>query len=229
MENVSFTCPDPKISIWSRLRTRIVGFRDRKGVLRSFLRENNISRIDSSISAATRRTYLMKTHYTEELADLRDKMIQQRITTLSRLQHDISDRISHLNTDIINQTTSHDVLKSELSNIILELKQKAITPLQSIHLQANRGTLEASIENQKATITSTEAEISRLTSIKNENIKLLNRCFNAIDNKFEEIANTYITSAGRLLHKAGHTNFDAELRDYNNDIQNQIEELSHDK
>lgn len=222
---LTYAYRSPTIGIWLKLQNTLAGKRDRRGVFKQFLKENNIDTDSIDTQAMTRIKYQIRTHHVEHIADIRDQMAHREIVRLNKVQANIANEYDAANKILLSEKDRLAELKAEYQAVSAQLKKPSLTSLQIAHLQGDSGSLQASVKNQLKAITDLNIKIKSYQDAHKENIKVFDKYLREAHNQYGLLLNSYTKQTGRPLHQIGCTNYDAELRDFGDDSKTYIKEL----
>lgn len=217
----------PMVPRLERLRGWLVGRRDKRSVYRKFLRDNGItSGHDIDGRTFTRDKYFIYTHYVEHLADVRDNHILQEAKRARAVQSRLRVHISKQKEALDKERAILETLRKDREEVKAILKGKQLTPRQAAAHQGRLGDYDASIGNILANVTAIKNQLNEYNEALESSKKEFFEFCEGARNAYELTLNQYIRAAGRKLNSIGFTNYDAVMREFTEETQMKIKELT---
>lgn len=227
--NLYYTYEKPYVSSLVLVRNRLAGWLDRKSVLNQFMLDNNITSIHGQGHAVTRSKYNIRTQHVEFLAHIRDRELLRESARPRIIRENLTNEIYAYHGILDRERDKLTSLQEELAAVKKQLTTTDLSPLQKAHYQGDRGTIEASIKNQKYILTDISKTIDTYESILKQNSEMFQDYRKDLRNTYDMVLNSYVKVVGRKLNKIGFTKYDAEMRDFDTDIDNQVKEMVNGK
>lgn len=217
----------PGVPLWVRIRGRIAAWRDRSSVLRSFLTEHGARRArDINLGQLPSKTYIIRTQYLEYLADVRDAYIMREVKKARTAQERVRLKIQTAKSDYDAVQTSLQELKEGYVGVKHTLEQGTLTALDTASYQGRLGVIEEDVSAQLREVASRKSELAALIKDLTASKKEFAEFCAHVRSEYEVVVNGYIKSAGRRLNKLGVTDYDAALRNFSDETQAKIKELT---
>lgn len=224
-KNLIYSYDSPSVSLIVKVRNKIAGLVDRTSILRQFLHDNNISIDQVDSKSVTRNKYIIRSQHSDYLAKIRDRALLREATRPYKMRKELQRLLSSTQDILAEESMRLTALNEEYKTIKNKLDNKSLSLLQKAHLQGDKGTLEASIKNQRSTVLGLKQNILEYEKQLKENWKIFNKYYQELKNAYDMVLNSYVKTAGRKLNSVGFTFYDSIMRDIDPDIYKQIKEM----